>query len=170
MKKLTAFFVVMISALSLLAGCSQMQQANSNSETSNIDSIPFEKNQLYAVAYLGYDEIDSLSFYTQNYLDSENIPIHYISKGEYYLVIPRYPTMSVSLYKNDIQTMEPSLVFEEKACAPFIVQCNISDIFADVTIRFVYNEETIEFSPYISLEDGAVEVGNRGVNITKQAT
>ena len=71
MKKLTAFFVVMISALSLLAGCSQMQQANSNSETSNIDSIPFEKNQLYAVAYLGYDEIDSLSFYTQNYLDSE---------------------------------------------------------------------------------------------------
>lgn len=170
MKKLTAFFVVMISALSLLAGCSQMQQANSNSETSNIDSIPFEKNQLYAVAYLGYDEIDSLSFYTQNYLDSENIPIHYISKGEYYLVIPRYPTMSVSLYKNDIQTMKPSLVFEEKACAPFIVQCNISDIFADVTIRFVYNEETIEFSPYISLEDGAVEVGNRGVNITKQAT
>lgn len=170
MKKLTAFFVVMISALSLLAGCSQMQQANSNSETSNIDSIPFEKNQLYAVAYLGYDEIDSLSFYTQNYLDSENIPIHYISKGEYYLVIPRYPTMSVSLYKNDIQIMEPSLVFEEKACAPFIVQCNISDIFADVTIRFVYNEETIEFSPYISLEDGAAEVGNRGVNITKQAT
>lgn len=147
-----------------------MQQANSNSETSNIDSIPFEKNQLYAVAYLGYDEIDSLSFYTQNYLDSENIPIHYISKGEYYLVIPRYPTMSVSLYKNDIQIMEPSLVFEEKACAPFIVQCNISDIFADVTIRFVYNEETIEFSPYISLEDGAAEVGNRGVNITKQAT
>ena len=62
------------------------------------------------------------------------------------------------------------MVFEEKACAPFIVQCNISDIFADVTIRFVYNEETIEFSPYISLEDGAVEVGNRGVNITKQAT
>ena len=147
-----------------------MQQTNSDSKISNIESIPFKKNQLYAVAYLGYDEINDLSFYEQNYLDSENIPIHYISKGEYYLVIPRYSTMSVSLYKNDMQNMEKSLIFEEQACSPFIVQCNISDIFADVTIRFVYNEETIEFSPYISLEDGAAEVGNRGINITKQAT
>ncbi|MEA4814371.1 MAG: hypothetical protein VB112_05655 [Oscillospiraceae bacterium] len=170
MKRPAAFFVVIISAFVLLSGCSQMQQANSDSKISNIESIPFEKDQLYAVAYLGYDEINDLSFYTQNYLDSENIPIHYISEGEYYLVIPRYSTMSVSLYKNDMQTMGSSLIFEEKECSPFIVQCNISDIFADVTIRFVYNEETVEFSPYISLEDGAVEVGNRGANITKQAT
>lgn len=119
------------------------------------------------MAYLGYDELNELSFYVQKYLDSENIPIHYLSQGEYYLIIPRYSNMTVSLYKNDIQTMGSSLIYEEKECRPFIIQCNVSDIFSDVTICLTYNDETVEFSPFISLKDGTVEVGDRGINITK---
>lgn len=116
---------------------------------------------------LGYNEINELSFYVQNYLDSENIPIHYFSQGEYYLVIPRYSNMTVMLYKNDMQTTQSSLIFEEKECRPFIIQCNVSDIFSDATVCLTYNEETVEFSPFISLKDGTVEVGDRGINITK---
>lgn len=169
MKRMKIYLLVMIALLVLFSGCSQIQteKDSSDSKISKIESIPFLKNQLYAVAYLGYDEVNDLSFYIKNYLDSENIPIHYLSKGEYYLVIPRYSNMSLSLYKNDIQTMESSLIFEEKECRPFIIQCNVSDIFSDVTICLTYNEETVEFSPFISLKDGTVEVGDRGINITK---
>lgn len=138
-----------------------------DSKIKKTESIPFQEDQLYAVAYLGYDEIGDLSFYIQKYLDSDNIPVHYLSQGEYYLVIPRYSNMSLSLYKNDFQTSESSLIFEEKKCRPFIIQCNVSDIFPDATIRFAYNDETVEFSPYISLKDGSVVVGDRGINITK---
>jgi hypothetical protein len=145
----------------------QKENDNSNSEISKIESIPFLENQLYAVAYLGYNEINELSFYIENYLNSENIPIHYLSQGEYYLVIPRYPNMTLTLYKNDMETMQPSLIFEEKECHPFVIQCNVSDIFSDATVCLTYNEETVEFSPYISLKDGTVDVGDRGMNITK---
>jgi len=53
------------------------------------------------------------------------------------------------------------------ACRPFILQCNVSDIFTDATICLTRETETVEFSPYISLEDGSVQVGDRGVDITK---
>jgi len=167
MKKIVMYSVVIIAIIVLLSGCSIIQMEKGDSKINKIESIPFIQNQLYAVAYLGYEEINELSFYIQKYLDSENIPIHYLSQGEYYLVIPRYSNMSLSLYKNDIETMDPSLIFEEKECRPFIIQCNVSDIFSDATICFTYNDETIEFSPYISLKDGTVMVGDRGINITK---
>lgn len=167
MKKLTVYSVVMIAFIILLSGCSMTPREKGDSEVKKIESIPFEKNQLYAVAYLGYDDISQLSYYIEKYLDSDNIPIHYLSQGEYYLVIPRYSNMALSLYKNDIERMDSSLIFEEKECRPFVIQCNISDIFSDATISFTYNNETIEFSPYISLKDGEVMVGDRGLNITK---
>lgn len=169
MKRIAICLAVMITFVVLFSGCSlaQTEKGDSDYEISKIESIPFLKNQLYAVAYLGYDEVNELSFYVQNYLDRENIPIHYLSQGEYYLVIPRYSNMTVSLYKNDIQTMDSSLLFEEKECRPFIIQCNVSDIFSDATICLTYNGETVEFSPFISLKDGNVVVGDRGINITK---
>jgi len=169
MKRIVICLAVMITLVVLFSGCSltQTKKDNSDSEISKIESIPFLKNQLYAVAYLGYGEVNEVSFYVQNYLDSENIPIHYLSQGEYYLVIPRYSNMTVSLYKNDMQTMDSSLLFEEKECRPFIIQCNVSDIFSDATICLTYSGETVEFSPFISLKDGTVEVGDRGINITK---
>jgi len=167
MKRIVMYSVVITALIVLLSGCFLMQTEKGDSEVKRIDSIPFIQDQLYAVAYLGYEEIGELSFYIQKYLDSKNIPIHYLSQGEYYLVIPRYSNMSLSLYKNDIETMNSSLIFEEKECRPFIIQCNVSDIFSDATISFTYNNETIEFSPYISLKDGTVMVGDRGINITK---
>lgn len=146
-----------------LVGCNSAQEE----VLSKHDNIPFADKQLYAVAYLGYEEIEDLAFFEERYLDDERLPIHYFSKGEYYLIIPRYDAMDVCLYRNDLETMNKTLVYESKSCKPFIIQCNISDIFSDVTITFTYQGETIEFSPYISLMDGSVVVGERGLNITK---
>ena len=37
------------------------------------DSIPFTGDQLYAAAYLGFEEMEDLSYYTQRYLDSGDL-------------------------------------------------------------------------------------------------
>lgn len=136
-------------------------------EKKNFAALPFLDDQLYAAAYLGYQEIEDLSWYVQNYLSSENIPIHYFSSGEYYLIIPRYPDLSLKLYQRDMQSDNLSLVFESPVCVPFIIQCNASDIFADTVIFLSNDTNSVSFSPHISLVDGAVEIGDQGLNITK---
>ena len=138
-------------------------------ETSKLDAIPFGDGQFYGVAYLGYEEMEDLSFYTENYLEDENLPIHYISNGEFYLVIPRHADMSMRLYRNDMETAERTLVYEEAVSRPFIIQCNISDIFSDATICLTSQGESVEFSPYISLKDGSIEIGEHGLDITHTA-
>ena len=74
--------------------------------------------------------------------------------------------MAMRLYRNDMETAERILLYEEAVSRPFIIQCNISDIFADAVICLTYQTETVEFSPYISLEDGGVEAGEYGLDIT----
>ena len=46
-------------------------------------------------------------------------------------------------------------------------QQNILENYSDVTVELTYQGETVEFSPYISLKDGSVQVGDRGIDITK---
>ena len=146
-----------------LAGCSDQSQS------SRQDTIPFTEGQLYAAAYLGYQQIDDLDYYVQQYLDSDDLPVHYLSDGEYYLIIPRYSGMELSLYRNDFDTSEPILIYQDPDCRPFLLQCNASDIFADATVRLSWQEETAEFSPFLSLKDGSVEIGDRGLDLTAAA-
>ena len=134
---------------------------------SKTEAIPFAGDQLYAVAWVGYDDLTELPSYLDRYVGGGHVPTHYFSDGEYYLVIPRYSDMDLKLYKNDIEAETPALVFEESECGPFLIQCNISDIFSDVTVSFTRGEDTAEFSPYISLKDGSVEVGERGLRLIK---
>lgn len=162
MKK-SALLVPVLVCLGLLAGCAGQPQASKR------DSIPFTQGQLYAAAYLGYQQIDDLDYYVEQYLDSDQIPIHYLSGGDYYLVIPRYSGMKLTLYHNDIETLEPTMVYEDPDCCAFILQCNASDIFADVTISLTYGDERAEFSPFISLKDGSVQIGDQGLNLTRSA-
>ncbi len=134
------------------------------------DVIPFREQHLYAVAYLGYNtdgNIPDYTFYERSFLDSAVIPSHHVSGGEYYLIIPRYEGMEMKLYKNSFDSDTPSLMFESSGAEPFIVCCNISDIFSDVTVEFSYQGETVFFSPYISLKDGSVMAGERGLDLTR---
>ena len=150
--------------LGVLAGCGPAEEEHPIKAQ---DNIPFTEEQYYAVAYLGYQQIEDLADYAQAYLDSDQLPVHYLSGGDYYLVIPRYSGMALSLYRNEIDGTEPVLVFEDPDCGPFILQCNASDIFADATIRLEYQGQTVEFSPFISLKDGTVEVGPNGLLLDK---
>ena len=176
MKKLFACLFAFFLLFSLI-GCNAVYDPDAENtqdtgitdtpEMNKLDAIPFADGQLYGVAYLGYEEMEDLSFYVENYLDGENLPIHYISKGEFYLIVPRYTDMAMRLYRNDIEMTERILVYEEAVSRPFIIQCNISDILAEATICFTYQTETLEFSPYISLKDGSVQIGKYGLDITR---
>lgn len=184
MKLNLSFTAILLSGL-LLAGCttanpgssssssspgsaaSNSSHQSSQSESSKQDAIPFADGQSYAVAHLGYQQIEDLDYYVQQYLDSEDIPVHYLSSGDYYLVIPRYSGMELSLYKNDIETSERTLFYRDPDCETFIIQCNVSDIFSDATIQLTYQGNTVEFSPFISLKDGSLEIGEHGLNLTQ---
>ena len=141
--------------------------SSSQAQTSKRDQIPFTDSQSYAVAHLGYLEIEDLDYYVQRYLDSDDVPIHYLSSGDYYLIIPRYEGMELSLYANDFNTSQSTLIYQESDCQPFILQCNVSDIFADATIELTYQGEKVSFSPFISLKDGSLDIGEHGLDLTK---
>ncbi len=162
MKRILAILSVLLPCTLLLAGCTAPPEANKR------DTIPFSEGQLYAVAHLGYQQIENLDYYAEHYLDSDALPIHYLSDGDYYLVIPRYDGMSLSLSQGNIETLGSVLIFEDPNCQPFIIQCNASDIFADAIIHLTYGEEEAEFSPFISLKDGSVDIGPNGLLLTEE--
>lgn len=141
----------------------------SPTQTSKRDQIPFADGQSYAVAHLGYQEIEDLDYYVQRYLDSDDVPVHYLSSGDYYLIIPRYEGMELSLYANDFNTSQSTLIYQESDCQPFILQCNVSDIFADATVELTYQGEKVSFPPFISLKDGSLDIGEHGLDLTKPA-
>ena len=155
------FYFPLLLCLFLLGGCGGVE------EVSKRDNIPFQEGQLYAAAYLGYQQIDDLDYYLERYLDDSQLPTHYISNGDYYLVIPRYDGMELTLSRNDLETSQPTLLYEDPDCRPFLLQCNASDIFADATISLTYEGETAEFSPFLSLKDGSAEIGDRGLDLTR---
>lgn len=161
MKKTVLTWLPLLLCLGLLAGCTAQPR------TSKRDAIPFSEGQYYAVAHLGYQQMDDLSYYETEYLDGDPLPIHHLSDGDYYLVIPRYSDMKCALYRNDMDASESILLYEDPCGQPFILQCNVSDIFADATIRLTYEGETVEFSPFISLKDGSVDIGEHGLDLTR---
>ena len=168
MKQKRYLFAVLAVLCLALTACTQA--APSEEEPAlPYENITFQEGQLYAAAYLGWEEMEGLSDYQTAYLKGESVPVHYISPGEFYLIIPRYPDMAVKLYQNDINGAAPVLLFKAENCVPFVVQCNISDIFSDLTVELSYGGEAVSFSPYISLKDGSVQVGERGLELKKTA-
>ena len=162
MKRMSAAIPGLLLCLLLLSGC-----GGGVEEVSRRDKIPFQEGQLYAAAYLGYQEPGDLDYYLDRYLDGGDLPIHYLSGGDYYLIIPRYDGMALSLSRADIETGQTALLYQDPDCRPFLIQCNASDIFADAVIALTYGEEQAEFSPFISLKDGSVDVGPRGLDLTR---
>ena len=157
------FYFPLLLCLFLLGGCGGVE------EVSKRDNIPFQEGQLYAAAYLGYQQIDDLDYYLERYLDDGELPVHYLSGGDFYLVIPRYDGMALALSRSDIETLQSTLIYEDPDCCPFLLQCNASDIFADAVIRLTYQDESVEFSPFLSLKDGSVDIGAGGLDLTKPA-
>ncbi len=61
MKKLWLCFSTIITVLLIFAGCGSRYLADNDMYKK--DSISFDDNQYYAVAYLGFQEIDDMDYY-----------------------------------------------------------------------------------------------------------
>ncbi len=128
-------------------------------------TIPFEDGQLFAIAWLGYQDSSGLTPYLETYL--ADMPYTSIlSDGDVYLFIPRYDDMTIALYQNDMETGDRTLIERFDPAIPLMLSCNVSDIFPDATLVFTYGDTTVEYSPFISLKDGSLDVGEYGLNIT----
>ena len=176
MKKVIAL-VLALTMLLIFAGCKNVEteptDATTVEETTVLaektkkDNIPFEEGQLYAVAYMGNQKMEPIEKYSE-YLDDLDLPTYLISEGDFYLVIPRYDKTDLKLYKVDVNTEEKALFKEVKNSGAFIVQCNISDIMNDASIELINENGKAEFSPFISLKDGSLQIGEKGLNITAE--
>ena len=180
MKQRTILSTLLLCAL-LLAGCGTAAQTPDVTPTpapeaaatptpEALSTLPYTDGQLYAAAYLGYQAPTDLDFFQQTYFGGRELPVHYISDGDFYLIIPRDPDATVRLYQNDMATDTKTLVYEQANGDAFVIGCNVSDIFPDVTVSITSGGETVDFSPFISLKDGSVQVGARGLNITRIST
>lgn len=151
---------LLLALVLLLFGCAKETGAP---DAQSWHDIPFEEGQLYALAYLGYQTPEKLDDYAARYLYDAALPTHYLSGGDYYLVIPRDGASTVRLYQNDMETGSSVLFYEQPNGQPFVVQCNVSDIFPDLTVELTCGEERARFSPFISLENGEVQPVERGL-------
>lgn len=180
MKQRTILSTLLLCAL-LLTGCGTAAQTPDATPTSApeaaatptpdpLSTLPYTDGQLYAAAYLGYQSPTDLDYFRQTYFGGRELPVHHISDGDFYLIIPRDPDATVRLYQNDMATDTKTLVYEQANGDAFVIGCNVSDIFPDVTVSITSGGETVDFSPFISLKDGSVQVGARGLNITRIPT
>ena len=174
--KQRSILVTLLLCVLLLTGCGTAVPAPDATPTPTptpdpLSTLPYEDGQLYAAAYLGYLEPKDLDFFRQTYFGGRELPVHHISDGDFYLIIPRDPNATVRLLRNDMLTQTSSVFYEQPDGSPFVIGCNVSDIFPDVTVEITASDgEKVSFSPFISLEDGSVEVGERGLNITRIST
>ena len=114
MKQRTILSTLLFCAL-LLAGCGTAAQTPDATPTpaqetaatptpDPLSTLPYTDGQLYAAAYLGYQAPTDLDFFQQTYFGGRELPVHHISDGDFYLIIPRDPNATVRLYKNDMVT------------------------------------------------------------------
>lgn len=159
MKKIKTIILIIIIVLFAIVS---MILANNiiNEETKYAKKLKFEDNdQLLAIFYLGGLENEyDFSIVNKYYSDKEIEEFEKIElEGEEcYLIVPRYGqyiTISSLTMTDDSGTLEKII---SKTSTPFLLKCNISDIFSNVEIKFNYEGKEYVYSPYISLKDGSV--------------
>lgn len=59
-------------------------------EASGAAELPYTEGQLYAAAWLGWQDTGDLSRYADLCPEIEEAPVLHLSDGEYWLILPRY--------------------------------------------------------------------------------
>ncbi len=132
-----------------------------------ISTIEWDEDDMFAVALIDYTEDKTRDdFYNElleKYLDKAEetalTPIE-LEGEEHYLIIPRYPVNKIRIYHQSLgdegELIRGELVTEIEDVLEFTIKCNISDLHSNQVIEAEMNGETVEISPYISLQDGSL--------------
>ncbi|WP_167957477.1 hypothetical protein [Anaerosporobacter faecicola] len=139
-----------------------------------------QENCYCAVAYLGYVEDNSLQtvrnriteeFGSSAYTFLEDIQeedLVVVGGCDLYCIVPigddvKVTVERVGLDDNGNPVKEEVIAQREKE--PFVLVCNESDIMSNVAITMESENQTYEFSPYISLKDGSLAIQSDDTNI-----
>lgn len=149
--------IACVAVCAILVSCS-------NSGGDEFPTISWNDREAAAVGFLGLhqkeDELRNsrlLEKYSLSYGLSD-IPTVSASGDEWYLVIPRWPDSKVEVdgleLDEDCQMKETSRLYESDG-KPFLLRCNISDIYGNTVIHITGSDgETLDYTPTMSLENG----------------
>lgn len=153
-----------------LAACTEEETVIADRD---LGALAWEEDALCAVAYLGYEYGEFHVEAPETYLsDGDNFPVCEAGGMEVYLIIPRNEAVEGKVYGQHIgeeDVKQGELLYEIEDGEAFVLYCNESDIFSNVLIEMTLGEETISFSPFISLKDGSLILEDGVQNITNEA-
>lgn len=156
--------------VSLLAICAALVSCGNTGGKSTGDefqSINWRDNDAAAVICVGMytnesDLRDSglLDRYSKSY-GLENLETVQTKGDEWYIVIPRHSKATVKVNAVEIDencNLHKSLLLAERDGRPFLLRCNVSDLYCNVAISIEGKDgkPLVDYSPMISLKDGSV--------------
>lgn len=122
-----------------------------------------DEDTLAAMFYLGYGDTEkenNLEVLLQTYglLEDEFETVIAVEDCEWYMILPKYTDTQIVVEKVELDA-EGELVSIGELCKttrPILLCCNYSDIVPSTKVTITYKEESIEFNPFISLENGEI--------------
>lgn len=130
--------------------------------TDTLPAYSYEHHHQYAIEYLGYN-VDLVEDFVP-----DDLPLFSTGGDEYYKITPRYTQMAVEIYQLVLdETAEDftrrELIYSSRSATPFYIKGNQSDIFPNICVVLTTPEgERVEITPYVSLKDGSIVVGDEG--------
>ena len=164
MKKRISLLLAGILLLTVLTACSSKapEEPDETILYSTLTKGEAPANALGTIVYLGYYEsADATNAELPDEL--KELPVAEMGGGEAYAIIPRFEEECITLYAVEMDE-NANIVKSETGTqynGAILLRCNESDIFCNVAVELKCGEDSVSFSPYISLRDGSVVTDER---------
>ena len=157
MKKTISLLLAAVLLLTALTACGGKAPAEPAETTlyGTLTKGEAPADALGTVVYLGYYEsADAMK---------ADLPVAEMGGSEAYAVIPRFEGESVTLYAVEMDESANAVKSENGTVynGAVLVMCNESDIMSNVAVELKQGEDSVSFSPCISLRDGSVVTDDR---------
>ncbi len=140
-----------------------------NSEYSQYQSI---SDTVFYISFLGFffdEEIAKADEIVADTVSTEDLLYLANDGGEHYLIVPANPNTYVEVYTAALDEQgnlnKVDLIHVSDDMGPLHIKCNASDIVSNIILVFGEGEDQFEYSPFISLKDGSLVVGEHGEEV-----
>jgi len=120
-----------------------------------------EDDSLAAMCFCGVNNKEKdekfEKFLTKYQLKKDNFDVVIdVDDAEWFVIVPKYEGTSIQVDQVQLNEDGELKVVNTLTTTkqPILLGCNYSDIVPSVKVKITYKEESIEFSPFISLENG----------------
>ncbi len=139
---------------------------SSESSKTEINSRPNEEdNNLYGIAFLGYESVEGAITPPYAYIDDEKFKqmesvMH--EGSEYYLIVPSNEDIKVEIFSLDSMGGIVDCIYKSDKAVPVLLRCNLSDIRCNTLVRFSHDDTVIDYSPSLNMMDGSITIEDGG--------